>query len=182
MLVALSSSSPPYSSGVSIISSPSSPHFFISSTISGRLCCSSSLRCGITSLKTNCSVVAPICRCSALKSSGVKTSSLFAAVIRYSAPLNSFTAMVPSCVVYCCFCCIVPSPSLALPRWGRLEGGVWLHPLEYPGGTHAAADAHRYHAVAGAGALHLVEDAGGQLGPGAAERMAEGDCPAVDVD
>ena len=42
------------------------------------------------------------------------------------------------------------------------------HPLEDPGRAHAAADAHRDHAVAAAAALQLVEQRRRQLGAGAA--------------
>ena len=43
---------------------------------------------------TNCSAVAPICRCSSVKSSGVKTSSFVASGTRYSAPLKSLLVHV----------------------------------------------------------------------------------------
>ena len=54
--------------------------------------------------------------------------------------------------------------------------------LEDAGGAHAAADAHRDEAVAGAAAAHLVNERRRELGAGAAEGVAEGDCTAVDVE
>ena len=94
MVEALSSSSPPYSSGASIINSPSSPHFFIPSTTRSKFCLSISSICGTISFATNCSVVSPICRCSSVKSSGVKTSSQGVSAIRYSPPLSIFSAIL----------------------------------------------------------------------------------------
>ena len=77
----------------------------------------------------------------------------------------------------------------------RFSSGSWSHgrPISGPktgyaealddGGVgHAAALAHRLQAVAAAGALELVEQRGHQPGAGAAERVAEGDGAAVDVD
>src|SRR5207302_6198883 len=46
--------------------------------------------------------------------------------------------------------------------------------------AHAAAHAHGDHAVAGFAPLHLPEQRGGQLGPGAAEWMTQGNRAAVD--
>jgi hypothetical protein len=54
--------------------------------------------------------------------------------------------------------------------------------LDDGGVGHAAALAHRLEAVAAAGALELVEQGGHELGARAAERVAEGDGAAVDVD
>src|ERR1700738_5120256 len=54
--------------------------------------------------------------------------------------------------------------------------------LEDAGGTHASADAHGDHAVAGVLALEVADQGGGEFGSGAAERMAEGDCAAVGID
>ena len=51
-----------------------------------------------------------------------------------------------------------------------------------PGRAHAAANAHGDQAVPGAATFHLVEELDGQLGPGAAQGVAQGDGPAVDVD
>jgi hypothetical protein len=93
MLVALSSSSPPYSSGQSIINSPNSPHLAIRSFTRPKSWFSISSWRGMTSFRTNRSVVAPIWRCSSVKSSGVKTSSPVTSVIRYSPPLKSRAAM-----------------------------------------------------------------------------------------
>src|SRR5688572_9361439 len=54
--------------------------------------------------------------------------------------------------------------------------------LEYPCGAHAAADAHRDHAVAAAAPFQLAQDGRRQLRPRAAQRVAERDGAAVDVD
>ena len=48
--------------------------------------------------------------------------------------------------------------------------------------THAAADAHGYHAVARVAAFQFAQDCGGEFCAGAAQRMAQGDRAAVDVD
>src|SRR5260370_19225838 len=48
--------------------------------------------------------------------------------------------------------------------------------------SHASADAHGDHAVAGVLALEFAEDGGGEFCAGAAERVAEGDGPAVGID
>src|SRR6185312_6275091 len=81
------------------------------------------------------------------------------------------------------------------PGWGvrartsrRGEGNrscgfrVKLQVFDHRGRALAAADAHGYHAPARLAALELVDHGGQQLGAGAAERMAQGDGPAVDVD
>ena len=60
-------------------------------------------------------------------------------------------------------------------------GMLNLHSLKDASRAHPAADAHRDHAVAGLAPLHLVEQRRRQLGAGAAERMAERDRAAVDV-
>jgi hypothetical protein len=54
--------------------------------------------------------------------------------------------------------------------------------LEDAGGAHAAANAHCHHAVAGVAALEFADDAGGELGAGAAERVAEGDGATIGID
>src|SRR5260370_22274616 len=56
-----------------------------------------------------------------------------------------------------------------------------IQSLEYTRGAHAAADAHRDHAIASVAALQFAQDAGGQFRAGAAERMAQSDGAAVDV-
>src|SRR5665647_2832771 len=63
-----------------------------------------------------------------------------------------------------------------------VKEGLALHLLEDPGRPHAAADAHRDHAVATVAAPHLVQQGGGELGAGTAERMAESDGAAIDID
>src|SRR5215472_4187179 len=54
--------------------------------------------------------------------------------------------------------------------------------FEDAGGAHAATYAHGDHAVASFLAFHFAQNRGGELGAGAAERMAEGDGAAVDID
>ena len=55
-------------------------------------------------------------------------------------------------------------------------------PLENACGAHAAADAHRHEPVARAPPLHFIQEARRQLRAGAAQRMAERDRAAVDVE
>ena len=57
-----------------------------------------------------------------------------------------------------------------------------IHRLEDPGRAHASAYAHGDHAVLRFAAGHLAEEGGGELGSGAAERVAEGNGSAVDVE
>jgi len=96
MLVTLSRSSPPYSAGASIMSSPASPALRITAAAAFMSWASSACMTGITSALTNCSAVIPMLRCSSVKSSGTKTSAPVASVIRNSAPLKSFLVMFPS--------------------------------------------------------------------------------------
>src|SRR3990172_13225890 len=70
----LSRPSPPYASGTSAPSRPIAAALRSSSTIRPSFLCSSSSARGTTSPAMNSSVVCPICRCSSLKSSGMKTS------------------------------------------------------------------------------------------------------------
>ena len=56
------------------------------------------------------------------------------------------------------------------------------HPLEHRGQALAAADAHRLQAVAGLAAVHLAQQRGEDPAAGRADRVAEGDARAVDVD
>src|SRR5258708_40325165 len=56
-----------------------------------------------------------------------------------------------------------------------------LEAFDQGGVGHAAALAHGLEAVAAAGALKLVDQSGHQAGAAGAERVAEGDCAAVDI-
>ena len=56
-----------------------------------------------------------------------------------------------------------------------------LQILENTGRAHASADAHGDHAVAGLAAPQFADDARGELGAGASQRMTEGDRSAVRV-
>ena len=68
------------------------------------------------------------------------------------------------------------------PRPGRADRRRQPEALDDRGVGHAAALAHGLQAVAAAGALELVEQRGHEPGARAAERVAEGDGAAVDVD
>src|SRR5690349_23043410 len=57
-----------------------------------------------------------------------------------------------------------------------------LHDLEQAGGTHAAADAHRHDDVLGLAATALDQRVAGAARAGHAERMADRDRAAVDVE
>src|SRR5690349_13108525 len=65
---------------------------------------------------------------------------------------------------------------------GHVDKLNLLQPLEDRDVGLAAALAHDLEAVAAAGALELVEQGGHQAGAGGADRVAEGDAAAVDVD
>src|ERR1700740_1659149 len=54
-------------------------------------------------------------------------------------------------------------------------------PLEDAGGAHASPDAHGDHAVAGVFPLQIADQRGGELGSGAAKRVAEGDRATVGI-
>ena len=60
--------------------------------------------------------------------------------------------------------------------------GQQLYSLKDSGGAHASAYTHCYHAVPRFAARHLAQQRGRELGSGAAQRMAERDGSAVDVD
>src|SRR5688500_4042604 len=66
--------------------------------------------------------------------------------------------------------------SAGVPRWG---GSV---PLDAEGDAHAAADAERGEALLRVAALHLVEQGGQHPRAAGADRVADGDRAAVDVD
>ena len=54
--------------------------------------------------------------------------------------------------------------------------------LEDSRGAHAPPDAHRNHAIARIAALEFAQDRRSELRAGAAERVSEGDGPAVGID
>src|SRR5689334_485340 len=56
-----------------------------------------------------------------------------------------------------------------------------LEPLDHAGDRLAEADAHRGDAVAGVAALQLGDERRGDAGAGRAERVTQGDAPAVRV-
>src|ERR1700730_8869265 len=115
-----------------------------------------SSRFGSTSLRQNSSAVRAIAWCSSVRSSGVKISSGVRSSIRNAPP------------------CVFGSVTVAV--------AISLDPLENSGGALATADAHRHHSVFCFPALHFAEDGGREFRSGAAERVAEGDCSAVEVD
>ena len=64
----------------------------------------------------------------------------------------------------------------------RDRGLTSADPLEHRGQALAAADAHRLQAVAGLAAVHLAQQRGEDPPAGRADRVAERDARAVDVD
>ncbi len=57
-----------------------------------------------------------------------------------------------------------------------------LDPLEDRGDALTHADAHRGQAKGGVAVVHGVDERGGDASSGSAQRMADGDCSAADVD
>ena len=60
--------------------------------------------------------------------------------------------------------------------------GRLVHVFEDPSRTHASADAHGHHAVAGPPALEFTDDRGCEFRAGAAQRMSQCDGTAVGID
>src|SRR5579883_92736 len=85
--VTLSISMPPYCSGTSTLNSPSSPALRSNDRVTAKFLASISAAAGITSLVVNSTAVLAICRCSSVKSSGVKISSGRRSSIRKLPPL-----------------------------------------------------------------------------------------------
>ena len=114
-----------------------------------------------------CPRIRPPCgamaRCSAVRSSGVKISLGRRSSIRNAPPwfwvMNRLLLLPYEFSVLHC-----------------------IHPFENSGGALAAAHAHGHHAVLRIAALHLAQDGGGELGAGAAQRMAQRDGAAVHID
>ena len=79
---------------------------------------------------------------------------------------------------------IVPSTlaSSAMPSPREATSSAALDGLEHRRQALADPDAHRRDPVAAAAAAELVQERGGEAGAGAAERVAEGDRAAVDVE
>src|ERR1043165_6982598 len=124
-----------------------------------QLCCSSSSRCGVTSLSTNCRVVSAIMRCSSVKSSGVKISSGVRSSIKNDPPLKIF------------FC--------------SATADIWVSPLSFsqalknPGGAHATANTHRHHSISSITSLKFAQDTCREFRARATERMTKRDRAAV---
>src|SRR4051812_34054337 len=78
-------------------------------------------------------------------------------------------------------CADSPRPTLVHGPWFMDPGSFSGDALEEAGGSHASADAHRDDAVFAAPAAELVEDLRRELRARAAERMAQRDRAAVDV-
>src|SRR5580658_5945858 len=93
-------------------------------------------------------------RCSSVRSSGVKTSCADWFSMRNDPPEVLFAIAVAIC----------------------------LKPFEYSRGSLAASHTHGHHAVARFAALQFAEDGGRQFRSGAAERMAQRDRAAINVD
>src|SRR6185295_7443227 len=155
--VTLSSPSPPYASGTSTPSRPRSAPFLTRSRASVQSFSSRRSRTGSTSLSTNSCAVRAISRCSSVSCSGVKTLSASGAWRRNSPPRRT----------------VVVSVVVAIGR---------SHPFKDTSSAHPATNAHGHHAVARLASFHLVQDRRRQLRAGAAERMAERDRAAVDVE
>src|ERR1700719_3036138 len=114
---------------------------------------------GTTSLFQNSSVVRAMARCSSVKSSGVKISSGVVLSNRKDPPRcfvgeTVVAAMITSLVIQ-----IFENSGRALP----------------------AAHAHGDHPILVVAARHLAENGSGELGPGAAQRMAQRDGPAIGI-
>src|SRR4029077_5275176 len=160
-----SSPEPPYSSGTPPPRSPISPAFLRSWAIRPSLCCSSSGMSGVTSLVTNSSADWPISRWSSVSSAGLKTS---------SARGESRRKLPPGARVRGVAVVAICPPKI-------YEGKKLREALENARGTHAASDAHGYHAITRLAALEFADNCGGKLRSRAAERMAESDGAAIDV-
>src|SRR5579884_1241035 len=140
--------------------SPSSPALRSRARVMSKCLASISAAWGRTSLVVKSTVVLAICRCSSVKSSGVKMSSGRRSSRRKLPPRKCLAAVVGVVAI----------------------GPFLLEVLENSGGAHAPSDAHRDHAVTGIAALHFLKDCGGDLRAGASEGMAERDSAAVDID
>src|SRR6185295_4691621 len=138
-----------------------------SSRDSFQSCFSSSSMRDTTSLSTNCRVVSAIMRCSSVKSSGVKISSGVRSSIRNAPPLISF------------FCSATADIDSSPPK---IRVNPWLNSFENSCGAHTTAHTHRHHPVSSVATLELAQNAGSQLCTSAAERMAQCDRAAIDVD
>src|SRR6185369_6219526 len=123
-------------------------------------------------------------RCSSVKSSGVKISSGVRSSIRNAPPLISFFCSATADILILssatkkhkihikknsCFVFFVPFCGL-------------IKSFENSCGAHATAHTHRHHSVSSVASLELAQDAGSQLRASAAERMAQRNCTAIDVD
>src|SRR5579859_5597264 len=156
MAEAISISMPPNFSGIRMAVRPSSADFRNTETATPGVCCRMSSRFGSTSLRQNSSAVRAMARCSSVKSSGVKTSSGVRSSIRNAPPL------------------VLGNVAAAV--------AISLHPFKDSRGALATAHAHRHHAILRIPALHLAQNGGRELRARAAQRMAERNRPAIDVD
>src|SRR6266851_462611 len=165
---------------------PRSAACLISSRASFQSLFSSSSMRGTTSASTNCRVVSAIIRCSSLKSSGVKTSSAVRSSIRKLPPLKiSFCSSTAAMTIsFQAMECGDLSP-LSTPQ---IQSGdksphskIQSQSLKYSRGAHAAADAHRHHAVTALAAFQLAQNRSGQLRSGATERMPQSDRASIHV-
>ena len=112
---------------------------------------------GTTSLSRTRRVVRAMARCSSVKSSGVKISS--------RRPIFD-----------------QESTAVSLAGEASLVAHDLVQPFENAGGALAAAYAHCYHSVFRFAAFHFAQDRGREFRARAAQRMAQRDCAAVDVD
>src|SRR5438093_5071493 len=95
----LSRPRPPYSSGISTPSRPSSPAWRSSARVASYFRARISGSRGIISFSMNWAAVSPIMRCSSLKSSGVKTSSTRRSSMRKLPPRAARTGVLPSVAI-----------------------------------------------------------------------------------
>src|ERR1017187_9512415 len=143
---------------------PSSPALRSRALVTAKFLASISAAAGITSFWVKSIAVLAICRCSSERSSGVNTSCGSRSSVRKLPPFTRFA-------IACTLLVAIYVPS------------CWLlvQVFEDSRGAHAAPHAHRHNAVAGLPPFQFLEQTGGELGPGAAQRMPQGNGAAVDV-
>src|SRR5690606_2021623 len=138
---------------------------------------------GSISFSTNSSTDWPIIFCSSVISSGVNTCSGEISSSKKLAPFTFSRVLMdgPPCIVFygMDFNQAGPDGPSAAADGPPVPSG---RKLEHAGCSHAAADAHGNDPVLSAPARHFVQHLHRQFGAGAAERVAEGNGSAVDVD
>src|SRR5271165_3085787 len=148
-------SMPPNFSGITTAGRPSLPDLRSTEIATPGSWCWIASMFGTTSLFQNSSVVRPIARCSSVKSSGVKTSSVVVGSIRNEPPLCRTGESVEVAI---------NNPLIQL-----------IQPFKNPRGALAAANTHRHHSVFALAPLHLAQNRRRQLRPRASQRMPQRD-------